>query len=361
MALASIQGVRLAGVASAVPAASYPVTDAASVFGAEDVQKISQSTGIERRHLSAGKLCTSDLCVAAARRLLSDLKWELDSVDAVIMVSQTFDFNCVPATSCTVQMRLGLSTKCAAFDVALGCSGHVYGLWIAASLLAASGMSRVLLLAGDMASRTCSPLDRATALLFGDAGTATALERDASAKEMTFSLGTDGSGWKNLIIPGGGFRNPRDEKTSVMVRAEGNNIRSAENVLMDGAEVFAFTLREVGPMVNEVLVKAGWSREDVDFFVFHQANEFMLKHLAKSMKIPIAKVPLSLREYGNTSSASIPLTISSKLREEVGAKALRLVIGGFGVGYSWAACCFHCGPIVAPEVILVEESEAWNG
>lgn len=360
MAVAKLQGVRLAGVASAVPAMSRPVADLAEAFGAEEVQKISQSTGVAQRHVSAGKLCTSDLCFAAARRLLTDLKWEPSSVEALVFVSQTFDFPCVPATSCVLQMRLGLPNTCAAFDVALGCSGHVYGLWVAASLMAASGLSRALLLAGDVASRTCSPLDRATALLFGDAGSATALERDPTAGPFVFSLGTDGTGWKNLIIPAGGGRQPRNETTAIRKTAEANNLRSAEDVFMDGAEIFAFTLREVPTLVDSVLAASGWKREEVDYFVFHQANKFMLTYLAKFMRLPLPKVPLSLQEYGNTSSASIPLTINSKLAEVVRSRSVRLLLGGFGVGYSWAGCSLQCGPIAAPEVIMVEETEAWQ-
>lgn len=359
MATAKVQGVRLAGVASAVPVTARPIIDSADVFGEDDVGKISQSTGVERRHLSAGKLCTSDLCYAAARRLLNDLQWDPASVDGVIFVSQTADFPCIPATSCVLQMRLGLASSCAAFDIALGCSGHVYGLWTAASLIAGSGLSRVLLLAGDTIHRACSPLDRSTALLFGDAGSATALERDPSALPMNFCLGTDGVGWKNLIIPAGGWRQPRTASTSARKKAEANNLRSGEDLLMSGSEIFAFTLREVPSLVSNVLAAAGWNREDVDYFVFHQANKFMLTHLAKFMKLPLAKVPLSLQEYGNTSSASIPVTINSQLAEKLAAGPLRLVLGGFGVGYSWAGCGLVCGPIVAPPIVTVEESEAW--
>jgi len=292
--------------------------------------------------------------------LLNDLNWDPNSVDALVFVSQTFDFPSIPATSCVLQMRLGLSKDCAAFDIALGCSGHVYGLWTVASLMAASGLSRVLLLAGDVVSRACSPLDRSTALLFGDAGSATALQADSSAPPITFSLGTDGSGWENLVIPAGGFRRPRNETTGIRQKAEGNNTRSAEDLFMDGAEIFDFTLQEVSPLVNKVLTAAEWNRDDVDYFVFHQANKFMLTFLAKNMKLPLAKVPFSIQDYGNTSSASIPVTINSILREAVSTRSLRLLLAGFGVGYSWAGCGLMCGPMVAPEIILVEESEAWR-
>jgi len=360
MAVAKIHGVKVAGVASAVPATVRPLTEFAAQYGTDEVQRISQSTGVERQHISLGKLCTSDLCAAAARRLLTDLQWDPTSVEAVILVSQTFDFPSVPATACTLQMRLGLPSTCAAFDLALGCSGHVYGLWIAASLIAASGLNRVLLLAGDVASRTCSPLDRSTSLLFGDAGSATALEKENADSEMVFSLGTDGTGWNNLLIPAGGSRHPRDEGSAVRRHAEGKNIRSLEDVFMNGAEIFAFTLREVPPLVDSLLAASHWTREQVDYFVFHQANKFMLQHLAKFMKLPLDKVPISLQEYGNTSSASIPVTINSRLAEVVRSRSVRLALAGFGVGYSWAACGLNCGPIVAPDVVLVQEAEAWS-
>jgi 3-oxoacyl-[acyl-carrier-protein] synthase-3 len=259
-------------------------------------------------------------------------------------------------------MRLGLPNSCAAFDVTLGCSGYVYGLWIAASLLGASGLSRVILLAGDICSRQTSPQDRSTALLFGDAGSATAIEKDGQAAPLVFSLGTDGKGWKNLIVPAGiqGSRVPRDATTHLRKKAEANNWRSQEELFMDGAEIFAFTLREVPALVDAVLMESGLSREEVDYFVFHQANKFMLTHLAKSMKLPLPKVPFSLQEYGNTSSASIPITVNARLSEPISRSPLKLLLAGFGVGYSWAACTVTCGPIVAPPVILINESDAWT-
>jgi len=199
MPVSQIKGVRLAGLASAVPRAASAAGESGKAFAPDDVQKISQSTGIERRHVSEGGLCTSDLCYAAAKQLLSDLNWSAESVEGLLFVSQTPDF-ILPATSCVLHGRLGLSRSCAAFDIGMGCSGYVYGLWVASSLMASSGLSRVLLLSGDTIPRLTSPLDRSTALLFGDAGTATAMVRDESATPMTFSLGTDGSGWKNLIM-----------------------------------------------------------------------------------------------------------------------------------------------------------------
>lgn len=360
MATAEIHGLRLVGLASAVPAALGSVTEAVAEFGAEEIRKISESTGVEQRHVSTGRLCASDLCCAAARRLLGELNWDPESVEAAIFVSQCFDF-VLPATSCTLHVRLGLSKDCAAFDVGMGCSGFVYGLWIAASLMAASGMSRVLLLVGDTIPRFCSPLDRSTTLLFGDAGSAAALEKNAAAQPFIFSLGTDGSGWRNLIIPAGASRRPSDEASAGKEKGDGENFRRAEDLFMDGAEMFAFALREVPSLINEVLAATQWNSQEVDYFVFHQANRLMLTHLAKFMKLPLSKVPLSLPEFGNTSSASIPVTINSKLADIIRSRSVRLVLAGFGVGYSWAGCSLQCGPMVAPEVVRVEETEAWQG
>ncbi len=360
MAIAKIEGVRVSGIASAVPDTLRPVADFDETFGAEDVRRISQSTGVERRGVAAPELCCSDLCYAAAKRLLEDLNWDPATVDGLIFVSQSFDFSSIPATSCILQMRLGLPKSCAAIDIALGCSGYVYGLWVAAGMITGGGLRRVLLLAGDV-SRATSPSDRSTALLFGDAGSATAVEKDSAGSPFVFQLGTDGSGWMNLVVPVGGqsSRHPRDSTTCVRKQAEANNFRSPEELFMDGAEIFAFTLREVPSLVSGVLATAGWNKEEIDYFVFHQANKFMLTHLAKRMKLPLQKVPFSLKEYGNTSSASIPLTINSELGDIISTQPLKMLMAGFGVGYSWGACTTILGPMVAPPIILVNKSEAW--
>jgi 3-oxoacyl-[acyl-carrier-protein] synthase III len=362
MATASIRGVRITGIASAVPNTSTAIRDAVDQFGEEDVSKIIQRTGVEQRHVAAPKLCCSDLCYAAAKRLLADLNWDPSSVEGLIFVSQSPDFPCVPATSCVLQARLGMAKSTAVFDLALGCSGHIYGLWVGASLLAASGLSRLLVLAGDVSTRGVSPLDRSTALLFGDAGSVTALEKDPEAPALSFSLGTDGTGWKHLVMPTGiqSSRHPRNETTAVRRKAEANNWRSQDELFMDGTEVFAFTIREVPPLISDVLAVSNWTLDEVDYFVFHQANKFMLTHLARSMKLPLPKIPFSLKEYGNTSSASVPITINSQLAEPIRTRPLKLLMAGFGVGYSWGACAASCGPIVAPPVVHVDESEAWQ-
>lgn len=358
MAQGPLERVRVRGIVSAVPERAADLTSSIEAFGADEVEKILESTGTRKRRIAgAGPplLCASDLCFAAASRLLQDLGWERDSIDALILVTQTPDYR-APATACVLAARLHLSKTCAAFDVNLGCSGYVYGMWLAAGLVASGAVRRALVLVGDVLLPFVGPKDRSTCLLFGDAGTATALEFSEEASPMWFVLGTDGRGYKDLIVPAGGGRIPSEEATRTPREAENGNIRSLENVYMDGSEIFAFTLREVPGMVRNILGQAGWGVQDVDAFVFHQANQFMLNHLAKRMKIPMEKVPLSMAEYGNTSGASIPVTISHCLREKLSEGKMNLVMGGFGVGLSWGAVAMTCGPMVAPPMLEVDSS-----
>jgi 3-oxoacyl-[acyl-carrier-protein] synthase-3 len=352
MATTQVSGVRLAGIASAVPRSISTVADVAAIFGQDEAQKISDSIGVQQRHVVSEEVCTSDLCEAAARQLLAELGWTTDSVDALIFVSQTPDY-LLPATSCSLHWRLGLSKCCAAFDLNLGCSGYVYGLWVASQLMA-SGLQRVLLLVGDTISRIVSPRDRSAAPLFGDAGTATALERGEANTPWVFELGTDGSGQEHLMVPAGGFRLPRTSATGMRTEREGGNIRSDEDLFMDGAEIFAFTLNVVPPLFKSVLAAANWTVDMTDGFVMHQANQFMLQHLAKRMKLPSEKVVVALGQFGNTSSASIPLALTHSLAARLRESSMRLLLAGFGVGLSWGAVALICGPIVMPDLVVVD-------
>ena len=242
----------------------------------------------------------------------------------------------LPATACVLHGKLGLKKSCLAFDVNLGCSGFTYGLTIAGQFVSApeGPVKRALVLVGDTISRISSPEDRSVAYLFGDAGSATLLERDATAAPVFYSLGTDGNGAQNLIVPAGLFRNPRSAATCERSPRENGNVRSDEDLLMNGAEIFTFTLREVPKMVDEILKAAGWTTADVDAWVMHQANRFMLEHLSKRMKLPKDRVILALENFGHTSSASIPLAIGTQL---AGAGSKKMIMAGFGVGFSWGA------------------------
>ncbi|APS00605.1 3-oxoacyl-ACP synthase III family protein [Pajaroellobacter abortibovis] len=352
MSVSHVNNVGIRGIATAVPSHKVSWREAEAIFG-EDAARIAEYIGVKKRCVVKNEnICASDLCWEAADRLIKELNWERDSVDILVMVTQSPDY-VLPATSCILQQRLALSRACAAFDVNLGCSGYVYGLWLASHLLSSGAGGRALVLAGDTSSRGVSPLDRATAMLFGDAGTATGLERVSVASPITFKIGTDGSGAQYLMIPAGGFRKPHSPETSIRRKYDKRNFRSEEDLFMDGAEVFSFMQRTVPPLVCELLEISGLSKDDVDAFVMHQSNQFALNYLSKRLKLSEGKNVIAMEQFGNTSSASIPLAITHALRKRLCEDSMRLMLVGFGVGWSWGACLLECGPIVIPEIIEV--------
>jgi 3-oxoacyl-[acyl-carrier-protein] synthase-3 len=250
-----------------------------------------------------------------------------------------------PATACIAHDRLKLGPQCLAFDVLLGCSAYVYGLWLVSQWVANGTCKRVLLLAGDTASVTSSPEDRSVALLFGDAGSATAIEYSPDAEDMAFVLGTDGSGWSSLMLPAGGFRLRPSPETAVMEEDDQGNRRSKNHVFMDGLDVFNFTLKRVPPLVHETLALKQWEPDRPDAYLFHQANGFMLHTLMKRLRLPTERVPMNIDRYGNTSMVSITLLLTDDCAERLmSGVPFSTIMASFGVGFSWAgAGITFCG------------------
>ncbi len=334
-------GAEVAGIVSCVPKRVVDNQFFVDKFGEESVSDVVKMIGVSSRRWVDEKSTTSDLCAEAGRILLSKLGWDSKSIDAVIFISQTPDFR-LPASACVLQHKLGLPVSCIAFDVNLGCSGYPYALWLGMTMIQSGAAKRVLLAVGDTISKVVDPDDRATAMLFGDAGTMTALQVSQDEGQAHFILGTDGRGAENLIVPEGAFR-----ACSSDARLEGRN---SACLFMDGGEIFNFTLKSVPPLVADLIDFSGNSVESMDYFLFHQANQFMLKHLAKKSKIPLSRFPINIDRYGNTSSASIPLLISSDL-EILRSSRHSLALFGFGVGYSWGAANIAIGPLNVLEVI----------
>ena len=345
MAIVQFTKSRIAGITCTLPRQVITTAEVAAALGA-DARKVKAMTGIAERRIAPPEICASDLCADAASRLLDDLEWDRASIDAIVLVTQTPDY-ILPATACTLQQRLGLPKTCASFDVNMGCSGYVYGLWIASSMVE-SGLKRVLLLVGDTLTRCVSEQDRSVAFLFGDSGSATALERGDS--KTTFVLGTDGSGAENLIIRAGQARQRMTPQLCERVEVEGGNIRSPHELYMNGPEVMAFTLREVPPLFEQLLEHSGTQKEQIDAVVMHQANQFLLDNLARKIGIESSRVPSTVEYCGNTSCASVAVTLSMLLHEQLSQKSLKLVMMGFGVGWSWAGCIGDFGPIKTPLV-----------
>ncbi|MDP4180459.1 MAG: ketoacyl-ACP synthase III [Bacillota bacterium] len=322
MATGILRDVEIKVIACAVPDNIKKSKDYTEVFGEESVQKFINMTGIKTRHVALDEQCASDLCYVAAKSLMEKLNWEPSSIDALIMITQTPDY-AVPATACVLQHRLGLSEDCIAFDINLGCSAYVYGVWQAATIISTQDLNRVLLLVGDTSNFGINPYDSATAMVFGDGGTATALEK-TKGKELKYFLKTNGNKFKSIIVPAGHARS----------RSRINNAPDYD-LSMDGSEIFTFAITDVPRSIKSFMKQYDIGVNDVDMYVFHQANLFILKHVSKKLGIPMEKVAVSIDRYGNTSGESIPLTLVDALGEDKSSETIRLFLCGFGVGLSW--------------------------
>lgn len=330
MARSIVNGARIAGVVSCAPRATFDnVTDAAQ-FPRDDVRKVVAMAGVARRRVASAEQCSSDLCVAAAARLLEELGWSRDSIDGLVFVTQTPDYH-LPSTACVVHKRLELGDGCAAFDVGLGCSGYPYGLWLGHMMVSSGGLRRVLVLHGETPTKFTTDSDRATYLLFGDAGSATAIEGAAGAR-AAFVLHSDGQGLEDLIVRGGGFR----ERFAADPRRH--------YLEMDGPGLFNFTIKRVPLLVEDTLALDGRAAGDVDYWVLHQSNKFMMMHLAKKLALPSERVPLTLGEFGNTGGASVPLTLTNALPAAPRDRPLSVMMIGYGVGLSWGSALAEIHP-----------------
>lgn len=320
-------------IASHLPAAVLTNDALAALYPGWTAEKILEKTGVRQRHVAADDICASDLALAAAERLFAD---EVRSADWLLFCTQTPDYM-LPTTACLLQHRLGLPTGCAALDFNLGCSGYIYGLSLANSLLQSGAAGRVLLLTADTYTRLIHPQDKSTRTIFGDAGTATLLSKDSGARLHSFVLGTDGGGAEQLMVKARGARFPRPEGLPTTTDDSGN-VHDPACLYMNGPEIFNFTLKAVPKLVQGVLETAGLSLAEVDLVVFHQANAFMLEHLRRKLGIPADKFVLHLEHCGNTVSSTIPLALEHLLQTGRLRPGMKVLLAGFGVGYSWGGC-----------------------
>ena len=326
MATTSTQPAAIRGITSCVPARCFDNLNDTLAFDKGDVEKVVRLAGVKTRHLAGESVCSSDLCLAAARDVLGALAWPPETIDGLIMVTQSPDYF-LPSTACLLHRDLKLADTCAAFDVGLGCSGYAYGLWLAAMMLQTPGFRRILLLHGETPARFASQSDRAVALLFGDAGSATAIEAGTGndGKRWWFDLHTDGTGYDDLIIEGGGFRDrfPADPQKHF--------------VHMSGTGIFNFTIARVPPLIEHTLAAAGVGKEQVDYFIFHQSNLFIMRHLAKKCGLPEDRIPFTIGEFGSTGGPSVPLTMTNGGLKRPAERPLQLLLLAYGVGLSWGS------------------------
>ncbi len=330
---------KIADMAGYLPARTLGNEELAALYPAWPADKILEKTGIRTRHIAADDETAGDLACAAARQLFAQGKVAAADVDFVILCTQAPD-HLLPTTACLLQHRLGIPTHAGALDVNLGCSGFVYCLSLAKGLVETGAARCVLVLTADTYSKIIHPLDKSVRTLFGDAAAATAVvaSDDPTPAIGPFVFGTDGSGGDHLIVPAGGFRRPRDAGTAQDVCDDSGNTRTAEHLAMDGAEVMAFTLREVPRAVEALLQKSGLAADAIDYFVMHQANQFILNALRKKLRVEPERVPIVMQETGNTVSSTIPLALLALRARGQLDSPRRLMLVGFGVGLSWAAC-----------------------
>jgi 3-oxoacyl-[acyl-carrier-protein] synthase-3 len=297
--------------------------------------KIYRKTGIRSRPVVKDEL-VSDLAVGAAERLFNEYGIDRSTVDFLLLCTQSPDYF-LPTTACLVQDRLGLPKTIGALDFNLGCTGFVYGLSLSQGLLSTGVASKVLLIMSETYTRHIHPLDKSTRTIFGDAAAATLLDKEDLARIGKFVLGTDGSGGPNLIVPSGGMARPRSAETMKEETDAAGNVRSMDNLYMNGPEIFSFTLRAVPDMIRQTLEKNELSAEEIDLYVFHQANRFILENLRDRLEISEERFYIDVEETGNTVSATIPIALRNALDKGLIRKGSKVLLAGFGVGYSWGA------------------------
>ena len=336
MAFLHFNGIGISALSAAVPKQIINNYEYTEFFPKDDVKKVVDKVGIYERRFADENTCSSDLCFAAAEKLIADNGIDKNEIDLILFISQTPDYR-MPATSIILQNRLGLPTSTIAFDINLGCSAFIYGMGVVFSMMQNGCLRKALILDGETRSKVYNPKDRRTAFLFGDGGVAALVERNDKFGESWFSFNSDGSREDLIKIPAGGYRHMSSVETvKEKVVDEYGNIRSDENGYMNGADVFNFVIKEIPKDLKGLLAYADKTPADLDYILFHQANNFINSYLAKKLKLDTTKIPSTVEKFGNTSSVSVPLTIVSELKDKLEGKNT-LLLSAFGVGMTWAS------------------------
>lgn len=352
MAKWRIKNVRMAGVSACVPE-NVVKTEDIDLMPEEEAQVFNNTVGIKRRHIAPDNICASDMCQKAAEKLLEELGWERDSIDVLIFESVTGDYK-TPPTSCLLQDRLGLPDTTFCLDMPMGCCGCLYAITVGGNLITTGNVRRALLLIGDTALRMGSMKDKSRVPLFGDCGTAIALEYDESAPEIVVDFHTFGKGYEALMTPHGGFRHPATPESFVEEDFGNGIVRAPIHTLINGMNVFSFAISMPPRSVEQFLEVEEIDRnEDVDYFLIHQANKMIVDRVVKKLKLPLDKVPYNLEEYGNLGGASIPSLMVTRLRDELSSSSKKLVMSSFGLGLSWATMSATFGPMTIPEIQVI--------
>ena len=351
MALWEIKNVALRGVTGTVPAHAVKTADF-EIFTPEEADIFDNTVGIRNRYIGSDELCTSDLCFDAAERLIAALGWEKESIDVLVFGSVTGDYK-TPPTSGILQHRLGLPTSTFVLDIPMGCCGSMYAINVAGNLLSGGNVKRALLLVGDTALRMGSMKDKSRVPLFGDSGTAMALEYDPSAEDIVIEFNTLGSGYEALITPHGGFRHPVTPESFIEEDFGNGIIRAPKDTLINGMDVFSFAISRPPISIKKMMEKYELTPDNVDYFLIHQANKLIVDRIVKKLKLPLEKVPYDLQEFGNLGGASVPMLMTWNLADELQDRPLTLLCSSFGLGLTWGTMVLRTQKMVIPALAKI--------
>lgn len=333
MALWEIKNVALRGVTGTVPDHAVKTADF-DIFTQEEADIFDKTVGIKNRYIGPDNVCTSDLCYDAAERLIAALGWEKESIDVLVFGSVTGDYK-TPPTAGILQHRLGLPMSTFVLDIPMGCCGSMYAINVAGNLLSSGNAKRALLLVGDTALRMGSMKDKSRVPLFGDSGTAMALEYDSSAEDIIIEFNTLGSDYEALITPHGGFRHPITAESFIEEDFGNGIIRAPKDTLINGMDVYSFAISRPPISIKKMMEKYDMTADNVDYFLIHQANKLIVDRIVKKLKLPLEKVPYDLQEFGNLGGASVPMLMTYNLSKELQDEPLTLLCSSFGLGLTW--------------------------
>lgn len=351
MAKWRIKNVRMAGVAASVPDNIVHSKDF-DFFTPEEAEVFVKTVGIETRYIAPDNVCASDLCQAAAEKLLDELGWERESIDVLLFESVTGDYK-TPPTSCLLQSRLSLAESCFSMDIPMGCCGYMYAMTVAGNMLSSGNVKRALLLVGDTALRMGSMKDKSRVPLFGDCGTAIALEYDTNASDILVEFNTFGKGYEALMTPHGGYRHPMTPESFIEEDFGNGIVRAPMHALINGMNVFSFAISKPPRSIEAFMEENRINKNtDVDYFLIHQANKMMVDRIVKKLKLDTTKVPYNLEQFGNLGGASIPSLMVSRLGDKLTKGKNRLLMSSFGLGLTWGTMYMETEGVVVSELVM---------
>ena len=356
MALFTIKNVRIKGVSASVPETKVSTYDY-GFFSHEDAETFIKTVGIESRYVAQNGECASDLCKLAAENLIQELGWEKDSIGILSFESVTADYR-TPPTSCILQDRLGLPTTCMTFDLPMGCCGFLYSVCVVGKMMQTGDVKRALLLIGDTITRMGSPKDKSRLPLFGDCGTAVALEYEEGADDMIIDMNSYGKGFEALITPHSGFRHQVTPESFEYEDFGNGVVRAPVHSLIQGMDVFAFAITRPPKSIKVLLEQYGIDKDkDIDYFLIHQANKMIVDKVVRKSGLDLTKTPSNLSKFANLGGASIPMLMVSEIADDLKRKKLNMMASAFGLGLSWGTMLFKTDRIVVPELAVYHKED----